>query len=997
MNSVSVDQLSFFLSIARSTPNISLDLYFDRLLFHDDYRVRHEILDLVKERKTGSVSKKLLSLYQQTQIREEKESILACLIAGEEKEILPDLWHLYDIEKKSALKLRILTVMAALSAGDPQACDRVNSIVRRISENGGVPARAVVSVLSCYVYFSDATVVRRYLRHDNPAVVSKAISVLADRGDKEAEHFLLDLAHADQTLTATQKITLLYALFRNNQKEAVLYINRLLAPGMKMPVTLLTQLLVFMENHIETLDLSGALLRKILIIRKISRWNEGKIISIFQKYFAAVRDSRQKTTELKSVYDTLYRGFERHLKAFINNLTELLAQLRGDVRSYMALSLSFIEEHCREEDLRVFIEELRRQSIPGDKGAAKLQQLKTRVDHHNFASFKSLVMMLRVRDTALRAKIADLLGEFANHGLEMRANVVRYLTLIRITGHSSFNGLLARAWKNAVLQRDGSLTPLLLQAMAACGAPFAIQYLKKALQEEELREVPHYLQLIALSRSEEAVVVLRRFWERMFSQDDDLAYTALGVYEHFVKLFPRTVNRHLLELLERLRRPAEIIMVFRLLDIHDIPDSTFAYSYGDHESARVRHSVVSWLARYHDFHQEVSAEPFWRLLYEKVKDPDIMVRCVSTVYLLKKAPTEMVGAFMDMVKGRDTAISRQLIETAQPLRSYVLAAELVDQIRELPVGLYHPIADLVNMLHEEEKQKIFRLTENVLFSEIKDWTVDAGEPEIATDSSSAEFRLIAQDMKRRTVFFIDITGYTAKSSRLSFSELLALLERFREIVVPTVEYHNGNILQRVGDCYMAIFPAAVQAAYAALKIQAALRDHNQYKLGDQQILSRIGLNTGPVIIKGDQIYGDTVNVASRMETNADPGSILVSQACYDDMQSKVVCEKLAPIRVKNKDLPIQVYNVLEPKDINDFQKRFNRQQMAANDLTNSIQNTGIGPSKEVDLIRQNVSMTYNRIINHLRKNGTDISVIKEITGIIHENWNKLNRDLNLTE
>jgi hypothetical protein len=132
----------------------------------------------------------------------------------------------------------------------------------------------------------------------------------------------------------------------------------------------------------------------------------------------------------------------------------------------------------------------------------------------------------------------------------------------------------------------------------------------------------------------------------------------------------------------------------------------------------------------------------------------------------------------------------------------------------------------------------------------------------------------------------------------------------REVVDPAISGHGGEIVKRLGDGVLAVFPSAVDALRAARAIrEQAMRV--QGEATDEPIVYRIGLNVGDVIMAGNDIFGDGVNIASRLEGLADPGGIALSAAVHDNVraQDPGPFDDLGERQVKNIDHPVRAYRV----------------------------------------------------------------------------------------
>ncbi len=134
----------------------------------------------------------------------------------------------------------------------------------------------------------------------------------------------------------------------------------------------------------------------------------------------------------------------------------------------------------------------------------------------------------------------------------------------------------------------------------------------------------------------------------------------------------------------------------------------------------------------------------------------------------------------------------------------------------------------------------------------------------------------------------------------------------RDLIEPSIAEHHGRLVKTTGDGFFAIFDSPVEAVRCGIVIQQNMFGRNTLLPKDQRIEYRIGVNLGDVIIEEDDIYGDGVNVASRLESIAEPGEVYISGGIYEQIKHKLVCgyESLGDRKVKNITDPVRVYRVL---------------------------------------------------------------------------------------
>jgi class 3 adenylate cyclase len=162
----------------------------------------------------------------------------------------------------------------------------------------------------------------------------------------------------------------------------------------------------------------------------------------------------------------------------------------------------------------------------------------------------------------------------------------------------------------------------------------------------------------------------------------------------------------------------------------------------------------------------------------------------------------------------------------------------------------------------------------------------------------------------------DVAGY----SRLMGADEEGTHERLkahlRELVNPKIKEHSGRIVKNTGDGFLAEFSSVVVAVRCAVEIQRAMADRNADTPEDKRITFRIGINLGDVIAEPDDIYGDGVNVAARLEALADPGGICVSRVVRDQIRDKLPYpfEDKGEQTVKNIARSVRVY-ALRPEAV----------------------------------------------------------------------------------
>ena len=169
-------------------------------------------------------------------------------------------------------------------------------------------------------------------------------------------------------------------------------------------------------------------------------------------------------------------------------------------------------------------------------------------------------------------------------------------------------------------------------------------------------------------------------------------------------------------------------------------------------------------------------------------------------------------------------------------------------------------------------------------------------------------------MERRlaAILAADVVGYS-RLIRADEEGTLAALKALRaDLIDPKIAQHHGRIVNLMGDGMLAEFASVVDAVRAAVETQRAVTEHNSALPEDRRIEFRVGINLGDVVIDGDDIHGDGVNVAARLEGLSEPGGICISGKVYEEVRDRIdlAFEDLGEREVKNIDRPVRAWRWL---------------------------------------------------------------------------------------
>jgi class 3 adenylate cyclase/TolB-like protein len=175
---------------------------------------------------------------------------------------------------------------------------------------------------------------------------------------------------------------------------------------------------------------------------------------------------------------------------------------------------------------------------------------------------------------------------------------------------------------------------------------------------------------------------------------------------------------------------------------------------------------------------------------------------------------------------------------------------------------------------------------------------------MAVAAARAERRLAA-------ILAADVVGYSRLIEQDEAATLEAIRNVRREVVDPLLAGHHGRIVKLMGDGVIAEFGSVVEAVACAVAIQKSVAERQAETRPERRIVFRVGLNLGDVVVEGEDLLGDGVNVAARLEQLCEPGGVLVSGTAYDHLQGRLglPLEFVGERRLKNIERPVRTYRV----------------------------------------------------------------------------------------
>jgi class 3 adenylate cyclase len=254
-----------------------------------------------------------------------------------------------------------------------------------------------------------------------------------------------------------------------------------------------------------------------------------------------------------------------------------------------------------------------------------------------------------------------------------------------------------------------------------------------------------------------------------------------------------------------------------------------------------------------------------------------------------------------------------------------------------------------------------------------------------------EFKLRRESTQTLTVFFIDIIDYTGKSTGLQPTDMMKLITAFEDIAGGAIDEYQGRVVKKMGDGILAYFKSPVGATVAALTVQKKLAEYSTLKVGLEKIQARIGLNTGSVIRKGNDIFGPVVNVAARMQHEAGNGEVYLTDATYQKTREYVRCTALGKIQVKGIEDAITAYSaqelIADPAKIVDDSREPGLQKLKESIFVPNFKiPAGAAAENRIPSLLKDIFTEISRAIEELAADYQDEYEFKKY---LQERWNAL--------
>ncbi len=286
------------------------------------------------------------------------------------------------------------------------------------------------------------------------------------------------------------------------------------------------------------------------------------------------------------------------------------------------------------------------------------------------------------------------------------------------------------------------------------------------------------------------------------------------------------------------------------------------------------------------------------------------ISCASDIYSLGLVWYELITGERPFSGTTVELMQKHVLEVPRPPK--VLNPEIPEAINRL-------ILKMLEKNPSRRPKNASALSHELQSLEASTAVANTSDPDLRDDSSITmllrERHRIEELLKARfrreiSLLFSDIKGSTAYFEKMGDVAGRDMIRRHNDLLFPIIDRHHGNIIKTIGDAIMASFPHASDAVTAAIDMQRAL--YSERCTTDQSISIRIGINTGEALVEDNDLFGDMVNLAARIQSLANPDQILISRTTRDktiEEKPELNAQQMGEVRIKGKQHRIELFQV----------------------------------------------------------------------------------------
>ncbi len=887
--------------------------------FDSDEQVVHSALNLLKKIGSPKSYPYLFNIIKEYP-DERKIWALETLYHIGSKEVVTPLLDFFKVSYDENIKSYVLKVLARVGKDNDEVKDIIYAHTK--DELHDSPLRfAAIEALSD---LQDVKVLQEVVESNNNDIKITAINSMGKVKNIDSIHLVKRLCGQFKKFSFDVQMALIKALIGLENDYALELIKTIFQEGQAEQVA---EILDLIQENAYFQKLPIRVTKTFLRIPEGSEEIEEKIINAFINYYESFPSVSSKVSQevsesiegnLRSYFAKFKVNYQKEYKANLSLKTKLEKDL--------FYSKEFLEKFADEDFVTLISHCLKTDDFNSNDPKYKeiilrINAISSKIQGDYFLNVKALSRLLESKDKLERNRVAAYLNTVDFKKKHHISRLHRILSFVSITKNLKARDVSYEIFRWGLQLQDRKLIRTAVMALGRSGHKALIREAEKTLFPMENKKI-RLVTLMGLGElgNKDSISIIVEFFKTI-KFDEDIYLATIDALKKIGLKNDRTVLENLLWIF--IKAPSDTVKYNAAIAFAHLSSDKMIPTlakYKDSKNEKIRELLLLMIGKLHELNPESGKEMIQNFYYSMLKDPTLSVKITALLMLYRFGDLYSIEVLKDLFQ---TANLKELADTIMK----TIEIDSLDKIYWL-VNLLKKYQDdeiqrsvsiaLVSLLEGESKNKKtiaditkdFRLKPFVEKSIEEIGFIKEAQLDLSKAQDKEKYKFDRENTKEMTILFIDITGYTKKSSTMELMEIMSYLKNYEEMVLPIFKTHYGKVVKKMGDGLMLSFPLPIYGALAGIRLQEKLHNYNLFKTDKEKIITRVGLNTGSVAIRGEDLFGDTVNVASRMETKAKPGGVLVSEATFLQIKDYVTFEDMGPTTVKGKDHPIHTFHLL---------------------------------------------------------------------------------------
>ncbi len=972
---------------------------------NDDISQRaFELLELHGDEKSHAYLFQILKEYP-------KERKLYAIKAFEkigDSKIIKPLYDYFQMNFDEEIRVAILKVLALYGGDEPY----VRELILSYSDEELHESPLRIAAVENLARVDELDTVKDLLSHKSDKILIAAVNTLSQDKNIDALFLLKRMVSLFDEYSDTVKVAIIKGLLSQNYEAVFELISTIFTKDNQKVIGLIIDGL---NEHFDFVSQYPVRLVNIFIkAPTFSPWLEDKIVEI---YIRLCKYAKHQDQVLKIALMT-----EQALKSFypkVKNKFKAISTGYSSLEINVSQAKDYIEKYGSQELLDLIMAYFK---LPPDTKNSiillkKIKMILTEMSKETSEEYathlRSLKLLLDSRDKWERNRIATSIPNVDFSKKDFIGKLNRFVEFVsyfkdRNLAHLAFE---IYAWSSD--KKEIRLQSSSLLASARCKHKNVIKEAGRIFsysKNEELIMIA--IKALGELASDEGLEPLLKFLneKKIENLNDEILISAV---EAMIKINVKNnyeVEQVLLKILSESKSDSvRFNAVLAIAELSSPKVINILAKYKNSENSKIREFIVHVIGKLAEKHN-IENSIVQNFLYPMLKDADYNVKLSIIVVLYRLNDNYAITILKDMFEDpdptviADTIIATTEIDTEERLK--LMQHYIGNDSDNIFSALTHAYTSLVKGGSQN--------TQIILNSIIEYRTVDAAIKEgvsseeltpakfdLQQSVEKEKYKFEREHTKELSILFVDIIGYTKRSSEMELMDIVNYLKNYEELTIPTFTSHKGNIVKKMGDGLMVSFEHPVFAVLSALRLQEKLKKYNLFKPDKSKIEVRVGINTGPVAVRENDMYGDTVNVASRLETLADAGTIVISESTQTRIKNYFQLRELETTKVKGKDKPLRIFEAINisaalPDTIDPLKTRIENVSQVDEEL--SPVNNGSTETEEMTVLSDKskvvVKSSFGRLLKSIErvKNDNERGLLKK--AILVE-WGKIKKEFDI--